>query len=140
MYLLDTNVVSELRKTRPHGAVLEWIGSIGDNDLSIPAVVIGELQAGAERTRMQDLPKAAQIEKFIDRILSSFAVLPIDAAIFREWARLLHGKSRDLTEDAVIAATARVHRLIVVTRNVKDFVPFGVQVLDPFLENPKASQ
>ena len=132
MYLLDTNVISELRKARPHGAVLEWLRSVRDDDLSIPAVVIGEMQAGAERTRLQDRPKAAEIERFIDRVLSSYAILPVDAAVFREWAKLIHGKSRDLTEDAMIAATARVHHLIVVTRNVKDFELFNVDVFNPF--------
>lgn len=132
MYLLDTNVVSEFRKTKPHGAVVAWLRSVSSEQVFLPAVVIGEMQAGAEHTRKQDPAKAAEIEAFIDRVLSSFSVLPIDAAVFREWARLIHGKSRDVTEDALIAATARINRLIVVTRNVKRFVPFKVEVLDPF--------
>ena len=132
MYLLDTNVISEFRKTKPHGAVIAWLRSVGSNDLFIPAVVIGEMQAGVERTRLQDPEKAEEIERFIDKVLSSYAVLPLDAVVFREWARLIHGKSRDLTEDAMIAATARIHGMAVVTRNVRDFVRFGVQVFDPF--------
>lgn len=132
MYLLDTDVVSEFRKSKPHGAVLAWLQSVADDELFIPAVVVGELQTGAERTRLQDTAKAAEIERFIERVLSSYAVLPLDAIVFREWARLLHGKSRDLTEDAMIAATARVHRLKVVTRNVKDFEQFGVDIFNPF--------
>ncbi len=132
MYLLDTNVISEFRKTKPHGAVIAWLRSVGSNDLFIPAVVIGEMQAGVERTRLQAPEKAAEIERFIDLVLSSYAVLPLDAIVFREWARLIHGKSRDLTEDAMIAATARIHGMAVVTRNVRDFVRFGVQVFDPF--------
>jgi predicted nucleic acid-binding protein len=132
MYLLDTNVVSEFRKTKPHGAVVAWLRSVSSEQVFLPVVVIGEMQAGAEHTRKQDPAKAAEIEAFIDRVLSSFSVLPIDAAVFREWARLIHGKSRDVTEDALIAATARINRLIVVTRNVKHFVPFKVEVLDPF--------
>jgi predicted nucleic acid-binding protein len=132
MYLLDTNVVSEFRKTKPHGAVVAWLRSVSSEQVFLPAVVIGEIQAGAEHTRKQDPAKAAEIEAFIDRVLSSFSVLPIDAAVFREWARLIHGKSRDVTEDALIAATARINRLIVVTRNVKHFVSFKVEVLDPF--------
>jgi predicted nucleic acid-binding protein len=132
MYLLDTNVVSEFRKTKPHGAVVAWLRSVSSEQVFLPVVVIGEMQAGAEHTRRQDPAKAAEIEAFIDRVLSSFSVLPIDAAVFREWARLIHGKSRDVTEDALIAATARINRLIVVTRNVKHFVSFKVEVLDPF--------
>jgi toxin FitB len=132
MYLLDTNVISELRKSKPHGAVIAWLHSVGSNDLFIPAVVIGEMQAGAERTRLQSPEKAGEIERFIDKVLSSYAVLPLDATVFREWAKLIHGKSRDLTEDAMIAATARIHEMVVVTRNVKDFASFGVQVFNPF--------
>ncbi|MGA3130821.1 MAG: type II toxin-antitoxin system VapC family toxin [Terracidiphilus sp.] len=132
MYLLDTNVISELRKSKPHGAVVAWLRSVGSNDLFVSAVVIGEMQAGVKRTRLQAPEKAAEIERFIDMVLSSYAVLPLDAIAFREWARLIHGKSRDLTEDAMIAATARIHSLVVVTRNVKDFASFGVRVFDPF--------
>ncbi len=79
MYLLDTNVISEFRKTKPHGAVIAWLRSVGSNDLFIPAVVIGEMQAGVERTRLQAPEKAAEIERFIDLVLSSYAVLPLDA-------------------------------------------------------------
>lgn len=132
MYLLDTNVISEFRKTKPHGAVIAWLRSVSSEQIYLPAVAVGEMQAGAERTRKQDPAKAAEIERFIDQVLSSFAVLPLDAPVFREWAKLIHGKSRDVTEDAMIAATARVNRLAVVTRNVKHFVPFRVEVLDPF--------
>lgn len=137
MYLLDTNVISELRKTKPHGGVVAWLHSVRDDDLAIPAVVIGEMQAGAERTRSQDIAKSEEIERFIDRILSSFSVLPLDARIFREWARLIHDKSRDLTEDAMIAATARVHGMVVVTRNIKHFAMFDVKLLDPFTSPPR---
>lgn len=136
MYLLDTNIISELRKAKPHEAVLEWLRSVASNDLAIPAVVIGQLQAGAELTRLTDRPKAAEIERFIDRVLSSFAILPLDGVIFREWAKLIHGKSRYLTEDAMIAATARIHRLIVVTRNEKHFQSFDVKVFNPFPADP----
>lgn len=132
MYLLDANVISEFRKTKPHGAVVAWLRSVSSEQIYLPAVAVGEMQAGAERTRKQDPAKAAEIERFIDQVLSSVAVLPLDAPVFREWAKLIHGKSRDVTEDAMIAATARVNRLTVVTRNVKHFVPFRVEVLDPF--------
>jgi predicted nucleic acid-binding protein len=90
------------------------------------------MQAGVERTRFQAPEKAKEIERFIDNVLSAYAVLPLDAVIFREWARLIQGKSRDLTEDAMIAATARVHGLVVVTRNVNDFSDFDVQLFNPF--------
>lgn len=132
MYLLDTNVVSELRKPRPHGAVLAWLQGIDDGQLFLSAVTIGEIQAGIEVTREQDGAKAAELEAWLDRVAASYNVLPMDAIAFREWGRLTHRKSDTLLEDAMIAATARQHNLTVVTRNVADFKPFGVAVLNPF--------
>jgi toxin FitB len=133
MYLLDTNVVSELRKARPHGAVIAWLDSVSKEQTFICAFTLGELQAGAEQTRRQNPAKAADIEAWIDEVPASFEVIPLDATVFREWARLMAGKSDDLFEDAMIAATAKVRGLTVVTRNVRDFQPFAVQVLNPFL-------
>ena len=132
MYLLDTNVVSELRRVRPHGAVVAWIGGVPDERLFISAVTAGEIQAGIEITREQDAAKARELEAWLDGVLASYGVLPMDAFVFREWGRLMHGKSDTLAEDAMIAATARVHRLTVVTRNTGDFGLFGVEVLNPF--------
>lgn len=133
MYVLDTNVVSELRKPKPHGAVLQWIEGVEDAELHISAVTIGEIQAGIEITREQDAPKADELELWLEQVAATFNVVPMDATSFREWARLMHGASDTLYEDAMIAATARVHKLTVVTRNVADFKHFGVPVLNPFL-------
>lgn len=137
MYLLDTNVVSELRRPRPHGAVLAWLQAVADDDLHLSAVTIGELQAGVEATREQDPVKATEIETWIDQVAATYNVLPMDARLFRRWAKLLHRRTDDLIEDAMIAATAQVHGLTVVTRNVRDFEPFGVPTLNPF-KTPKA--
>jgi toxin FitB len=132
MFLLDTNVVSELRRPRPHGAVLAWLRATSDADLHLSAVTIGELQAGIEITREQDAAKAAEIEAWLEQIAESYNILPMDGRVFRYWARLMHRRSDDLLEDAMIAATAAVHNLTVVTRNIRDFEPFGVATLNPF--------
>jgi toxin FitB len=132
VYLIDTNVVSELRKPRPHLLVVAWLRGVSDRDLFLSAVTVGELQAGVEITRRQDQSKADEIEAWIDQIAGAWNVLPMDAKVFRHWARLMHGRSDDLMEDAMIAATAHIHGLTVVTRNVRDFLPLGVPTLDPF--------
>jgi predicted nucleic acid-binding protein len=132
LYLLDTNVVSELRRPRPHGGVLAWLRGVADTDLFLSAITLGELQAGVEITREQDAVKAAAIERWVDRVAETSQVLAIDARVCRAWARLMHRRSDDLIEDAMIAATAEVHGLTVVTRNVRDFAVFGVGTLNPF--------
>jgi predicted nucleic acid-binding protein len=131
-FLLDTNVVSELRKPKPHGAVVAWLKQLHDEQLFLSAVTLGEIQAGIERTRIQDLKKAQEIESWVDQLADSIQVLATDAPCFREWARLISGKSDTLLEDAMIAATARVHGLTVATRNERDFKTFGVAVFNPF--------
>jgi predicted nucleic acid-binding protein len=131
-YLLDTNVISEMRKSKPHGAVLEWFHSLPADQLFLSAASIGELQTDAERTRRNDPQKADEIDAWITQAPATVHVLPMDIACFREHARLMHGKSDDLYEDAMIAATARVHGLIVATRNERDFAKLGVRIANPF--------
>jgi predicted nucleic acid-binding protein len=136
MFLLDTNVISELRKNKPHGAVLAWFESVRASDITIPASVIAELQEGVEMTRRQDPQKALEIERWIDRIMLTYVVVSIDGEIIREWVRLMVGKSPNLSEDVMIAATARLHRSTVVTRNITDFADLGVKVFNPFAIAP----
>lgn len=132
MYLLDTNIISELRRVKPHGAVVEWVQRIDDNQLFVSAVSLGEIQAGLELTRMQDPQKAKEIEAWLNRVAESYNILPLDGNVFRTWAKLMHGTSNTLYEDAMIAATAKVHHLTVVTRNVVDFKMLEVEWLNPF--------
>ncbi len=132
MYLLDTNVVSELRRPRPDRSVLHWIREVPVEHLFLSAVTIGEIQAGIELTREQDPVKAERLDAWLDQVLSVYSILAVDAPIFREWARLMHRQSDTLMQDALIAAVAQVHRLTVVTRNIRDFQHLGVPVIDPF--------
>ena len=131
-YLLDTKVVSELRKPRPHGSVVAWLESIEDAQLYLSAVTLGEIQAGIEVTREQDPGKAEEIEAWLELVAGAYNVLPMNAATFRAWARMMHRKSDTLYEDAMIAATAKVHWLTVATRNVDDFNALGLDVFNPF--------
>jgi toxin FitB len=132
MYILDTNVVSELRRIHPHGAVLAWVESVDGEDLHLSAGTIGEIQAGIEATREQDPDKAAEIDAWLEQVAETYNILSIDGRTFRSWARLMHRKSDHAIEDAMIAAIAMVHNLIVVTRNVRDLKDLGIQTLNPF--------
>jgi toxin FitB len=132
-YLLDTNVVSELRKPRPHGAVVAWVNDQQEEQLFLSAVTLGVLQAGIERTRHQDPVKASEIELWTDQLAASHQILTMDAMCFREWGRIIDRKPDELLEDAMIAATARVHGLIVATRNESDFKRLDVRILNPFM-------
>ena len=95
-YLLDTNVVSELRKQRPHIGVVAWLKSIDDAQFYLSAVTLGEIQAGIELTREQDPGKAQEIEAWLELVAGAYNVLSMDAASFRAWARLMHRKSDTL--------------------------------------------
>ncbi|MGH8317025.1 MAG: type II toxin-antitoxin system VapC family toxin [Steroidobacteraceae bacterium] len=137
MYLLDTNVVSELRKPKPHGGVVEWIRAAPEGSLYVSVVTLGEIQAGVEITRARDKDKAAEIERWLDDMARSYGMLELDARTLHRWAQLMHGKPDHHLEDGLIAATALVRQLTVVTRNVADFQPFGVSLINPFTKPPK---
>ena len=132
MYLLDTNVVCELRRPRPHGAVAAWLAAHADAALFISAVTIGELQASVEQLLDRGHPAAQAIETWLDAVAATFNVLPMDASSFRTFANLMHRQPDHLGMAGMIAATALSHGLVVVTREDVDFRLFGVATLDPF--------
>ncbi len=112
--------------------MVAWVEGIADADLYLSAVTLGEIQAGIEITREQDAAKTAEIEKWADQVEATYNVLPMDTVTFRLWAKLMHRQSDTIYEDAMIAASAIVHNLTVVTRNVRDFEHFHVPVINPF--------
>jgi predicted nucleic acid-binding protein len=103
-----------------------------NESLYLAAVTIGELQAGVEQLRKRDADRAAMLDGWIDDLVASHAVIPIDASIYRSWARLMVDRPESVYEDALIAATAKSRGFVVVTRNVRDFRTLGAKVLDPF--------
>ena len=132
MYLLDTNIVSELRRKKPHGAVVAWLHSVDDKDLYLASVTLAEIQAGIELTREQNAERAAELEVWLDDVAATYNILNLDGSAFRTWAKLMHKKSDTLYEDGMIAAIAKANKLIVVTRNITDFAAFDVPLLNPF--------
>ncbi len=134
-YLLDTNVISEIRKKKPHGAVMQWFKAAELETLFISAVSAGEIQSGIENCRRQDPEKAAELQRWLDRTIKDYIVLPMDTDEFQTFAKLMHRESDTVRDDGMIAATALVHGLTVVTRNVSDFQRFGVAVVNPFGAN-----
>ena len=132
MYLLDTNIVSELRRKKPHEAVVVWLQSVDDKDLYLASVTLAEIQAGIELTREQDAERAAELEVWLDDVAATYNILNLDGNAFRTWAKLMHKKSDTLYEDGMIAAIANVNKLTMVTRNSTNFAAFDVPLLNPF--------
>ena len=134
-YLLDTNVLSETRKPKPHGAVVAWLTGLRDDQVFLSAVTMGELQAGIELTRRQDPAKASEIERWVDelenRTRSYLWIQPRSGM-----GPLIKANQDHLIEDGMIAATARKFDLIVATRNEGDFKQLGVPVFNPFKVSP----
>lgn len=125
-------VISDLRKHKPHRGLLAWYASHPQSDYAISAVTLYEMQAGAEVTRRQDPRKAKEIEQWVDEIAAVSHVIPLGIHEARETARLLTGIRAELLEDAMIAATARIHHMTVSTRNLKHFKLLQVPIVDPY--------
>ena len=113
---------------------MAWFESVDRRHVFLSAVTMGEIQAGIEALRERDASRAADLQRWADMVMQTHVVLSMDAAAFRLWARLMHGKSPHLYEDAMIAATASLNGLTVVTRNTRDFRDFAVATLDPFVK------
>jgi hypothetical protein len=135
MYLLDTNVVSELRRReRTHPKVAAWADSVAPADLFLSAITILEIEAGVLTIERRDPAQGKVLRTWLDgKVLPAFAerILPVDTAVAQRCARL-HVPDPRGERDALIAATALVHRLTLVTRNIADFQPMSVAVLNPW--------
>jgi toxin FitB len=137
MYLVDTNVISELRKLgagKADAGVVAWLAGVDAASLYVSAITILELERGILRLERRDARQGALLRTWMDEyVLPEFAarVLPVDTAVARRCARLQVPDPRP-DADALIAATAMAHGLALVTRNVTDFQPFGIDVINPF--------
>lgn len=132
--LLDTNVLSELRKgARANARLRGWFGSVSTEEIHLSVLVIGELRRGIELVRRRDVRQAAALERWLTRVVTDHAerILPIDGRVAEEWGRLTATRPGSVI-DTLMAATALVHGLVLVTRNLKDVAWTGVRCLNPF--------
>lgn len=132
--LLDTNVVSELRKgDRTDKHVRAWFATVSDDDIHLSVLVVGELRRGIERVRVKDAGQAEALERWLQRLTRQHAdrIVPIDRRVADEWGRF-SAKRHESPVDLLMAATARVHELTLVTRNTRHVAWTGVACLNPF--------
>lgn len=132
-FLLDTNVWSELRKRRADPRVAAWFAGVADEDIFLSVLVVGEIRRGVESIRRRDPDQAATLERWLMGLLRDCAerILPVTREVAEEWGRLTSRKAIP-SIDGLLAATARVHGLTLVTRNVRQLAAVGVPLLDPF--------
>ena len=135
-YLLDTCVVSELVKPGPDETMVAWMARVPDEACHLSVITVGELAKGA--ARLPPSARRVRLERWIGELISQYGVriIPVDASVARRWGRLSGELSRKgittLVGDGLIAATALVHGLKLATRNIADFKPFGVEIVDPW--------
>ena len=133
-YLVDTNVLSEWRKgTRANAGVVSWFEEVADDDIHISVLTVGELRCGINRIERRDATTARLLDRWLRGIVKGFheRLLPIDQAVAEEWGRMNAAHSLPVV-DSLLAATAKVHGLTLVTRNTKDITPTGIHCLNPF--------
>jgi toxin FitB len=133
-FLLDTNVVSELRKARPDGRVLAWQQRHAQAEAYISTLVVGEIRTGIERLRPRDPQQAEVLEQWLRGLLAAYQerVLPVTTEVAQHWGRLNVPPTPPPAIDGLMVATAMVHRLTLVTRNVADVARTGVALVNPF--------
>ena len=140
-YLIDTNIISEVRKgDHCNPNVAAWYASIDDGDIYLSVLVLGEIRKGIERARPNDPVQARALEKWLSTVKESFAdrVIPVDQVVADEWGRMSSKRSVP-SVDALLAATAKVHRMTLATRNISDVGDLGADILNPFEPMPGRS-
>jgi predicted nucleic acid-binding protein len=138
-YLIDTNIISEVRKgDRCNANVAEWYASIDDGDIYLSVLVLGEIRKGIERARPTAPARARALETWLNTVREAFAdrILAVDLSVADEWGRMSARRSVP-TVDALLAATARVHRMTFATRNSSDVADLGAEVMNPFEPKPR---
>ena len=133
-FLIDTNIISEVRKGhRCDPRVAKWYESIEDASLYLSVLVIGEIRSGIEKSRPKDAAKANALEQWLKAVGRAFGerILPVDRDIADEWGRLNAGRRLPVI-DGLLAATAKTHRMTLVTRNTADIADLNVSMLNPF--------
>ncbi len=132
--LIDTNVLSEIRKgDRCHRAVRTWFDGVTNEEIHLSVLVVGEVRRGVENIRRRDAKGAQALERWLARLVSEFneRLLPVDRLVAEEWGRM--NATRPLSAvDSLLAATAKVHRLTLVTRNVRHVAGLGASYFNPF--------
>jgi toxin FitB len=134
MYLVDTNVISEVRRQdRCHPNVRQWFMTVDTRTIYLSVLVLGEIRAGAERVRQRDPGRAAELDGWLKQVTDKHKrrILDVDYEVARLWGWMV-GKFKVPAVDGLLAATAEVHGLILVTRNVRDIEQTGVSYFDPF--------
>jgi predicted nucleic acid-binding protein len=132
-FLVDTNVISEGRRPRPDQKVVDFVNAIPRERLFVSVMTIGELRKGAEGKRRQDTAGGLALHEWIDVVERGFGrrILPVDRPIARLWGEVSSDRTRSVV-DTLIAATAMVHRLTLITRNTRDIAGTGVAVVNPW--------
>jgi toxin FitB len=133
-FLIDTNIISEVRKgERCNRQVASWYASIDDADIYLSVLVLGEIRVGIERARAKDIVKAEALERWLAAVHESFAdrILPVDHVVADAWGRMSAKRSVP-TVDALLAATAKAHRMTLATRNISHVADLGVDLFNPF--------
>ena len=134
-FLIDTNIISEVRKgDRCDANVAAWYASIDDADLYLSVLVLGEIRKGIELARPRDPEKAEALEAWLTEVNAAFGdrVFPIDRAVTDEWGRMNALRPLPVI-DGLLAATTKVHRMTLVTRNIADVAGLGARVVNPFV-------